>query len=283
MKSSLLPLLLGLCLLPKPSQAIEIKSVSVDLATFNFVNDRGEGKARDAYIEIGDISRAAGPTNRKPIPQSVYLYRQGDDVQIETGFATLAWHKVPQWMTVDLDLAATDMKLKLGYAPSHEITAKSITVSKPSIGVAKVTDLKVLCTPLAGEAAQFEKILAQCLNNSVITAAEMDIPTLKELWADALDDQNFNAVDMQRVAGELNIKINKGIFNFVVKNKVLALPAHIRGTGQIQLSDKNVARVRIDQVYFGKLNITRFVLPMASVLLSGPEFKVQAPYIYIQL
>nr|BFD68989.1 hypothetical protein HAGR004_40110 [Bdellovibrio sp. HAGR004] len=68
-------------------------------------------------------------SNRRPVEQKISIARENTDIRIATGNIDVIWSKIPKWLTADLDLKADNLKLKLGYAPSHEITAKSLTIN----------------------------------------------------------------------------------------------------------------------------------------------------------
>jgi hypothetical protein len=271
-------------LMIQTGQALEVQKIQVDLQDLSFINNQGDGQARDAYVEIGQRSQAIRKSGQHtPVAQTVYINRAGKDMEIQAGPATVLWKNMPEWMTIDLDLKANDVMLKLGYTPSNIITARSITLIKPSLGRATISNLKLVCTPLAGHNAEFENLIDQCLKEGNITATALDIPSLKNFWKEILDDERDNTEDLQKIGEDLTVSLKNNNFVMGLKTKVF-LKARIKAAGSIILDNKtNIARIQLTEVRFGKLNITKLVLPVLGSVLSMKGIEVRPPYIYVQM
>lgn len=277
----LIPLLFA-CMVPSVSQAISVQRISADIKNLTFVDDRGEAEARDLFVEIGEAGISNTQRPRRPQVQTLYIFRQGKDLEIQTGFTTVFWRNLPNWLTIDLNLRAKDVVAKLGYSPAHTITARELHVTKPSLGNAKFHNLNVVCTPVAGQNAEFEKILAQCLTKGKITGGKFDIPTLKEFLARDVMEDPESVKELREIGENLDVQLNDNKFSLVVTTFLAKIKLRVLGTIVLNENTK-LASVKLDNIRFGKLDVTKIAFPVLKELISTEGVSVKAPYIHIQL
>lgn len=287
MKKALSSLVLTLSL-GSAAMALELKGLQIDIQRVSFTNDKGQATARDIYAEIGSLS-SVRKQNRKSTPQELYIYRDEAAIRLETGFLNLGWNKIPKWLTSDLNLQGQDLKLKLGYAPTNEITARTLTVNKPGLGTADLNNLRVVCTPESQMNADFEKIVPQCLEKSVITASEVSLPSLLDAFRDmGIDEQLDKSDDYTKVGNGLEITVLKGMFNLKLTLATPIIQKFIKlvvtASGEAKLDEKtNVLRLRIDEARLKNFKLTRFIPAVAAVLFPKEVIRVDGPYLYVSL
>lgn len=270
--------------------ALEVKGITADLDYISFVSDKGDANARDIYVELGTQSSSARKqSNRRPMEQKIAIARENTDIRIATGNIDVIWSKIPKWLTTDLDLKAQDLKIKLGYAPSNEITAKSLTVNKTGLGTADLNNLKILCTPKTKMNADFEKILSQCLEKATITASEVSLPSLWSALKDMGVDEQLDKTDnYRRVGNGLEVNVENGNFKFQMNLATPILQKFIKLTvtasGELKLDEKtNIVRLRIDDARIKKFNLTKFIPAVAGVLFPPEVIRVQDGFLYLSL
>ena len=285
----ILATLLATSMMAPAAMALEVKGVTLDFDHLSFVSDRGEAVARDIFVEIGNQGSAARKQTRKSVPQNLALYRDKSDIRLATGNIDVSWNKIPKCLTTDLDLKADDLKIKLGYAPSNEITAGAVTIHKNGLGEASLKGVKVLCTPQSKMAADFEKILPQCLEKGVITASEVSLPSLWDALRDmGVDEQLDKSDNYRRVGNGLEVGIENGKFNFQMNLATPLLQKFIKLTvnasGELKLDEKtNIIRLRIDEARIKNFKLTKFIPAVASVLFPPEVIRVEGGYLYLSL
>jgi len=269
--------------------ALELKGISGDFEHFSFVNDKGTASARDIFVEIGSQSSEARKINRKPVAQKLSFYRDNSDIRFATGSVDVSWNKIPKWLTSDLDITATDFKAKLGYAPSNEMAARTLTINKTGLGRADLNNLKIVCTPKSSPNADFEKILPQCLDRAVITASEVSLPSLWDALKDMGVDEDLEKTDNYRKVGNgLDLRIENGKFAFQMNLATPILQRFIKLTvtanGEVKLDEKtNIVRLRVEDARIKKFNLTRFIPVVAAVLFPQEVIRVQDGFLYLSL
>ena len=274
--------LLIICLVPKNVFSLEILKIHADIQKSSFANDNGEGEARDFRMEIGE--RSLNHLNyQAPSPQTIYFQRVGEDFEVQTGFANVLVKNIPAKLTAHLNLLANDLIVHLGYIPTQDITVRSLTFTKPELGTGVISQLKLNCTPLPGKNADFNLLVDQCLNEGSLRLVELNIPIFKKFWSGFLDEQIDETEDFAKVASDLDMNINKGNFTIALKTGVF-FRARVKAKGTLAFDHQAAkATIRIDEVRYAKLNITRIVFLALKASLPSSTFKIQQPYIYMQL
>lgn len=270
---------------PLAVHAISIEKISGNLSYFTFANDQGEGLATDMHVELDDgrKSRDNKAGKSRTSAQKIYVYRNGNDLNVKIGFLTVDWEDVPVWLTANLDLDAKDVKLQLGNPSGQVVSAKRVMLSKPSIGRAAVRGVELKCVPAAGESSRFDNLLGQCLNDGVVNAKYLDVPSLRSFWLSILEDQNDRGEDLTKIGKDLEVVLNQNKFFMGLKTRVF-FGARIRAWGKAVLDEKaKILRVRLDKVKFGRLSVTPLVWPALRMFFKSEDVEVRKPYLNIKL
>ena len=262
--------------------AISVQRIFADLENFSFIEDKGEAKARDLYIEIGNRGGERSSRPREAVAQELFIFRNGDDLEIDTSLTTIVWKGIPRWLTVDLYLKGKDVEAKLGYISGHSIRAKELQVTKPALGDAKIQNLNLECYLTTGMESQFENLLGQCLSKGKLTGGVFEIPTLKDFLAREVLEQPEMAENLRELGRNLQLTLTDNKYSLDIATFFMNI--HLRSNGTVHFDEaKRMATVKIDVIRFGKLNITKMAFSVLRDVLTTEGVRVAQPYIYIQL
>lgn len=282
MKKILGPVLLCFPLL---ASALSVEKIKGQLAYFTYSNDTGEAVATSLDIKLQDsrsIEKNLHPA-QKSMNQKILIFRQGNDINVNIGFISVDWEDVPVWLTSELDLAAKNASISLGYENVQSIKAQSASIYKPSIGKAAVEDLSIECVPKEQDRSRFDNLLEQCLEDGTITSRELNIPSLKSFWAQVLEDEMDNTEDLRKVGEDLQVRLYQNRFTLGLKTKVF-LRARVKAWGEAKhLEEENKLRIRLDKVKFGRIPLTRIAFAVLETFFEGKDIQINRPYIDLSL
>ena len=165
-----------------------------------------------------------------------------------------------------------------------------MTLHKDKVGSLDLNGVSILCSPKSKIYADFEKLLPQCLESSVITAKSVSLPPLLDALRDmGVEDQLAREEDFKQVSNGLKISIENGKFDFVMNLQSPILKKYIKfppvtANGEIKLDEKtNIVRLRIDDARIHKFNLVRFIPGFIGALFPKEVIRVDGAYIYVSL
>ena len=266
--------------------ALEVGQLVLDAEKINFKNDIGTVVSRDIYVGIGDDSQM---TQKQKMGQSksgtIELYRsKKGQLQVDAGFANIVWKDVPKWLTADIEVAGSNMSVNIGRLKMQSVTAESIDITKPRLGMIRLRGLDVKCYSANGDRMSFEGLLPQCLEKAQISSRETDIPELTKYAQLALSESE--EADGQRNLGKgLQVSLNKGLLDLTLNISLkLNLSIKLKVEGKVAFNEKtNVVRVDLAKAMLNRLDVTRLALPIIKLILPNDEVQIKEDSLFLKL
>lgn len=266
--------------------ALEVGQLVLDAEKVTFKNDIGTVVSRDIYVGIGENSQM---TQKQKMGQSrsgtIELYRsKKGQLQVDAGFANIVWKDVPKWLTADIEVVGSNMSVNIGRLKTQTITAETIDITKPHLGMIRLRGLDLKCSSVNGERMSFEGLLPQCLERAYISSRETDIPELTKYAQLALSESE--EADGQRNLGKgLVVTLDKGRLDLTLNISLkLNLSIKLKVKGKVSFAEKtNVVRVDLAKAMLNRLDVTKLALPVIKLILPNDEVQIKDNSLFLKL
>lgn len=268
------------------AQALEVGQLVLDAEKVIFKNDIGRVVSRDIYVGIGENSQLTEKQKMgKARSGTIELYRsKKGQLQVDAGFANIVWKDVPKWLTADIEVVGSDMSVNIGRLNTQSITAETIDITKPRLGMIRLRGLDLKCSSVNGERMSFEGLLPQCLEKAQITSRETDIPELTKYAQLALSESE--EADGQRNLGKgLQVSLNKGLLDLTLNIALkLNLSIKLKVEGKVAFNEKtNIVRVDLTKAMLNRLDVTKLALPVVKLILPNDEVQIKDNSLFLKL
>jgi hypothetical protein len=248
-----------------------LESLSVKNLDLDYVQPYGKGQVEKASL---GLSLYAGP-------YPVEVHRTPTALELESAFFSLIWEKPMKFMH-DMDrLLGKQINLSLGHK-KHTASAKHLTAAPQGQSEFKFDEVSVECQGQSVASDTEIRLMDNCRENFDLVARRVDIPTdffLHDILAQFPQMPSHN----EAPADHLKIISRSGDFSLVFYVKYFFY-AGLRAYGHMKYENNyRSVVIRVDQIRFGYLTVTKFIMKELKERIKHPAIKIDPPFIRIEL
>lgn len=228
----------------------------------------------------GTVEKVSLGFSLAPEVYPVEVNRTVDSFELMTPFLDVSW-KNPWKFFHDLEAFSTDkLNLSVG-GQKHTLTTPLLSMRPQDRGEYKAENVEASCQ--GNFVGKLDiRLFEDCREKMSVRAKRLEVPTDFILYR-ILHDAPSVPREIDVPAYDLEFNSNKGDYSLLFTFKYIFL-ARLRAYGHFQYENnyKTIA-IRVDQVKFGYLPVTSFVLRRLKEINNNPNVTVNPPWIRINV
>lgn len=215
-----------------------------------------------------------------PATHPVEVHRTPETFELVTPFLDISWKKPWKFLHELESLSTTKSNFSLG-GKVHSASAPYLMVRPKKRGEYKAENLTAICEGKSTGEIDI-RLMEDCREKMSVRAKKVDVPNDFILYRILYDAPSVpREIDVP--AYDLEISSKKGDFSLLFTFKYYVL-ARFRAYGHFQYeNDHKTIAIRVDQVKFGYLTVTNFVMRRLQDMITNPNVKVDPPWIRIKV
>jgi hypothetical protein len=229
----------------------------------------------------GTVDRVGIGLGLAPENYVIAINRTEDAFELTSPYVDFTWRN-PVKFIFDLEALTTRKTNAALGTKTHFIDSEFVMIKPEGRGEYKAELIKGLCEGKARGSFEM-RLLEDCRNKLDLTIRRIDVPTDFILYK-LLEDLPPLPGSDEDVPGDYVIaKINNGDLFLQVYIKYVFY-AGLRTWGHVRFEDDHkTLAIRVDQIKFGYLTVTKLVMSKLKEIIKNPDVKVDPPWIRINI
>lgn len=230
----------------------------------------------------GTVERVGIGMSLATEPYDIEINRTDSSFELTSPYLDFTWND-PLKMIYDIEkLNTKKLSANLGTKKSHFVEADYLMVQPKGQGQYIAEKLKGNCEGIATGTFQM-RMMDDCRNKLDLTIKKVDVPVDFFLLRILEDLPRMPAPEMEFPGDNIVVSVKEGDYALQVYVKYWFY-AGLRSWGHVQYeNDYKTVAIRVDQVKFGYLNVTKLVMNKLKEVITSENVKVDPPWIRINI
>lgn len=230
----------------------------------------------------GTVERVGIGMSLATEPYDVEINRTDSSFELTSPYLDFTWNDPLKFIYEIEKLNTKKLSANLGTKKSHFVEADYLMVQPKGQGQYIAEKLKGNCEGVAIGRFQM-RMMDDCRNKMDLTIKKVDVPADFFLLRVLEDLPQLPAPDMEFPGDNIVVSVKEGDYALQVYVKYWFY-AGLRSWGHVQYeNDYKTVAIRVDQIKFGYLNVTKLVMKKLQEVATGPNVKVDPPWIRINI
>lgn len=230
----------------------------------------------------GTVERVGIGMSLATEPYDIEINRTDEAFELTSPYLDFTWNDPLKFIHDIEKLTAKKLSASLGSKKSHFVEADYLMVQPKGRGQYIAEKLKGNCEGIATGTFQM-RMMDDCRNKMDITIKRVDVPVDFILFRVLEDLPRMPAPEMDFPGDNIVVSVKEGDYAFQIYIKYWFY-AGLRSWGHVQYeNDYKTVAIRVDQIKFGYLNVTKLVMKKLQEVVTSPNVKVDPPWIRINI
>ena len=230
----------------------------------------------------GTVERVGIGMSLATEPYDIEVNRTDDAFELTSPYLDFTWNHPLKFVHEIEKLNSKKLSANLGTKKSHFVEADYLMVQPKGRGQYIAEKLKGNCEGIATGTFQM-RMLDDCRNKMDLTIKRVDVPVDFILFRILEDLPRMPAPEMDFPGDNIVVSVKVGDYALQIYMKYWFY-AGLRSWGHVQYeNDYKTVAIRVDQIKFGYLNVTKLVMNKLKEVVTSPNVKVDPPWIRINI
>lgn len=250
----------------------EFEKLTVKNLDLKYEAPYGKGTVEKVGIGLGLVTT----------PYEIELFRTEDSFELTSPYVNFSWIN-PMTSFYEIEkLTAMKTTASIGTKRTHFVVSELFMFKPKDRGEYKAENLSLRCEGLArGEF--HERLLDDCRTKLDLSIRRIDVPTDFIVYKLLEDLPKILIPETEIPADHVVGTINNGDLYLQIYIKYIVY-AGLRTWGHVQYEDdRKTIAIRVDQIKFGYIPVTQFVMKRLKEIITNPDVRVDPPWIRIDV